>query len=323
MKQFKNILLLYECDRVTLHRAAELAVNNRALLTVVQVVKDMPERWRHINLGGAPLNLQELAVREYQTRLQEFVAPLRQDGVRASTKVLVGTPFLEIIREVIRNKRDLVVMTAEGKGGLKQRLFGSTSLHLIRKCPSPVWVMKPARTKRFPRILAAVDPDPEDKTRDSLNATILQLASTIATRYKAELHVVHAWTMLYESLMRAHGGFAESDIRSCAKIEERRHRKALDSLLRNYTDGGARVHLIEGDADAVIPEFAKTQKVDLLIMGTVCRIGIPGFFIGNTAEKILDEVDCSVLTVKPQGFVSPVELVDTEGGSIGLEQRVP
>ena len=64
----------------------------------------------------------------------------------------------------------------------------------------------------------------------------------------------------------------------------------------------------EGDADAVIPEFAKTQNVDLLVMGTVCRIGIPGFFIGNTAEKILDEVDCSVLTVKPEGFVSPVEL---------------
>ena len=277
MKRFKNILLLYECDRATLDRAAALAKNNRARLTVVQVVRDMPEQWRQMNLGGAPLDLQELAVKEYQSRLKEFVAPLRQDGVRASTKVLVGTPFLEIIREVIANKRDLVMMTAEGKGGLKERLFGSTSLHLMRKCPCPVWVMKPARTKRFPRILAAVDPDPEDKTRDSLNATILQLASSLAAQDKAELHVIHAWTLLYESLMRGRGGFAESEIRSCADSEERRHRKALDSLLAKHTDGAARVHLIEGDADVVIPEFAKTQNVDLLVMGTVCRIGSPWF----------------------------------------------
>jgi nucleotide-binding universal stress UspA family protein len=41
-------------------------------------------------------------------------------------------------------------------------------------------------------------------------------------------------------------------------------------------------------------------------MGTVCRTGIPGLIIGNTAERVLDVVDCSVLTVKPEGFVSPV-----------------
>jgi len=42
-------------------------------------------------------------------------------------------------------------------------------------------------------------------------------------------------------------------------------------------------------------------------MGTVCRTGIPGYFIGNTAESILSEVSCSVLTLKPEGFISPVE----------------
>jgi len=41
-------------------------------------------------------------------------------------------------------------------------------------------------------------------------------------------------------------------------------------------------------------------------MGTVGRVGIPGFFIGNTAEEILKRVECSVLAIKPAGFVSPV-----------------
>ena len=46
-------------------------------------------------------------------------------------------------------------------------------------------------------------------------------------------------------------------------------------------------------------------------MGTVCRTGLAGFFIGNTAENVLNEVNCSVLTVKPEGFITPVTLEDS------------
>jgi universal stress protein E len=42
-------------------------------------------------------------------------------------------------------------------------------------------------------------------------------------------------------------------------------------------------------------------------MGTLGRAGIAGLLIGNTAEKILHQVECSVMTVKPDGFVSPVK----------------
>lgn len=42
-------------------------------------------------------------------------------------------------------------------------------------------------------------------------------------------------------------------------------------------------------------------------MGTVARTGIPGFIIGNTAENILQKIDCSLLALKPLGFVSPVK----------------
>ena len=49
---------------------------------------------------------------------------------------------------------------------------------------------------------------------------------------------------------------------------------------------------------------------ELVVMGTICRTGLPGFFIGNTAETVLQSVDCAVLTVKPEGFVTPVTNVD-------------
>ena len=58
----------------------------------------------------------------------------------------------------------------------------------------------------------------------------------------------------------------------------------------------------------MIPEMVAKKGVDLIVMGTVCRTGLAGFFVGNTAEDILQQVDCSVLALKPEGFVSPVEL---------------
>ncbi len=86
----------------------------------------MPDELRHMQLGEKSLDLQLLSIKECESRLQHFVEPLKADGVRASKKVLVGTPFLEIIREVRANERDLVMMSADGKGGLSRRIFGST-----------------------------------------------------------------------------------------------------------------------------------------------------------------------------------------------------
>jgi len=46
-------------------------------------------------------------------------------------------------------------------------------------------------------------------------------------------------------------------------------------------------------------------------MENVCRTGMAGFFIGSTAENVLQQVNCSMLTVKPEGFVSPVGFKET------------
>lgn len=54
--------------------------------------------------------------------------------------------------------------------------------------------------------------------------------------------------------------------------------------------------------------FARRSRVDLIVMGTVARTGIAGIPMGNTAEAVLDRVDCSYLTVKPERFECPIEL---------------
>ena len=43
-------------------------------------------------------------------------------------------------------------------------------------------------------------------------------------------------------------------------------------------------------------------------MGTLSRGGVAGLLIGNTAERVVNRVDCSLLTIKPEDFISPVTL---------------
>jgi nucleotide-binding universal stress UspA family protein len=66
--------------------------------------------------------------------------------------------------------------------------------------------------------------------------------------------------------------------------------------------------LRRGQPEDAIPEFVVSEGIEVLMMGTVARGGIPEILIGNTAERVLRKLPCSVLTVKPDGFVSPVHL---------------
>ena len=224
--------------------------------------------------------------------------------------MLYGTPFLEIIREVLRNEHDLVMTTAEGRGGLKERLFGSTTMHLMRKCPCPVWVIKPSQPERYTRILAAVDPAPLDEGQFAVNIKIMDLATSLARRQQCELVVVHTWTFAAEHSLRS--GYVGPSVEVDKWVDDARdlHRRRLAELLQPYPlqELKTQVYMLKGEPGHLIPELAAKMEVGLIVMGTVSRTGVAGLLIGNTAERILRQVDCSVLTVKPDGFVTPVRL---------------
>lgn len=307
MQRFKNILLVFDQNKETLRRAVALAKNNRAELTVVDVVEGLPSHTPPLDTVMPPQELQTLVVNERRKQLKKFVEPFRKQRVCVNTDVLVGKPFQEIIREVVHRKRDLVIMTAEGKAGLKQRLFGSTSMHLMRKCPCPVWVMKPTRRKRYARILAAVDPDSSNEEQTLLDIKIMDLATSLTQMEKSELHIVHAWTLFGVELLRKR--ISKRELDEWVRGERKKHEVLIDELLQGYSlhDPSPQTHLVKGQAGMVISAVAERVGADLLVMGTVCRTGVAGFFIGNTAEQVLQQVECSVLTVKPERFITPIK----------------
>jgi nucleotide-binding universal stress UspA family protein len=314
MKRFKNILFCTDGrlgSRLALDRAVGLANRNQGRLTVLNVVEELPRELSQIAAGMPLENLQSMVTQEARERLEPLVAPFRKKGPPMELEVLCGKPFIEIIRAVLRRQHDLVMMTAEGRRGLREMLFGSTSLHLMRKCPCPVWVIKPCRRQRFARILAAVDPDPLDVVRDGVNTKIMELATSLAGLEESELHVVHAWQVCDQRVLRGwQARVPETQLDDWAEQAREAHQRRFDELLGkfNLMELKHRLHLVEGEAGTVIPQLASKERIDLIVMGTVARAGLEGYFIGNTAETVLQRVGCSVLTVKPDGFVSPVKL---------------
>ncbi len=129
----------------------------------------------------------------------------------------------------------------------------------------------------------------------------------------ARLDVVNAWSVQEESTLR-HSivTMAESEIQAILETEQLQSGRRLERLVADFErfDDLMRVLHLKGNAADVIAEHAEDEGIDTLVMGTLGRTGIAGLFIGNTAETILNRVTCSVLAVKPQGFVSPVTLED-------------
>jgi len=318
MKRFKQLLLVCDFDtkqHMAVERAVSLAQHNEAKLTVITVVKEIPANMSMAITTITPQEVFQLVIDDKQKRVDALVADIRKQGVEADSMVISGTPFLEIIRQVLRGKHDLVILAAEGKGGIKKRLFGSTSMHLMRKCPCPVWVVKPAKRTKYKKIMAAIDisSDFPDVERNSLNPLILQLAGSLAQMDDSRLHVVQVWSVYGEGYIQARGNLSVESLDKIRTQNKQEYASRIDRLLASIDLKGVirRRHLPRSERVAkTIVKLAKNKAVDLLVMGTVCRTGLPGFIIGNTAEKVLSEVNCSVLTVKPEGFVTPVTLED-------------
>lgn len=294
---------------------------------VLSVMEPQPGEDFIRTLGGAsPEKLEELRRKD---RSADVRHAMTEAGLPESTVLTVvpGKGFVEIIRHAMAMEADLVIKPAAQVGGLHARIFGSTDLHLLRKCPCPVWIMRPfpeseakEATAPTPLVVAAVDFDRDaegdgDTPEDVLNRSIIETATAVAQANGAALTFVHAWQAPAEGLLqRAAPGVSSSDLAQYVKGVERWHHAALDTLagaVRNQA--GASISavstaLLQGDADEAIADYVNRHQPITLVMGTIGRTGIPGVVIGNTAEDILIAIDGSVLAVKPPSFESPLHL---------------
>lgn len=309
MKRFKKIL--YILDEVSLNRqgsadkVAELARLNDARVTVLiaeetKFFDDLSNK-----ITGRYEELRQAALAHHRERLDGFLAHERWQDIQVNPDYSESDDFIAIIRKVISESYDLVIKESTLEQGIDQ-----LSMRLVRKCPCPVWVMK-YDSSDFKRILAAVDIGEDYPETEALNKKIVELTHSLAQREGGEAHYLHTWRLEYEVMLRGpRFKVSPEEIFEIKKELFNERQTKLGALLRDnhITHEERQVHLREGVSSEVIQLAINELDIDVVVMGSVGRSGIPGLLIGNKAEKLFNSINCTVLTVKPDGFKSPVTL---------------
>jgi universal stress protein E len=287
-------------------------LTNKTKVTLLGVVKPLPQLAK-ITISTESLKaIEQAMILDTQKALQHFAISLKKIGIEVTTKLLFGETSVELIRQVLKSKFDLLgIMSAKNQAGISSRFFGSVQMQILRKCPCPVWLVKANLQGKIKHVLTPIDVSSEVEGDISLNNLLVRASRLVAEISQAHVHFLHVWSVFAEGYMSVRGGLPEHTIE---KMRRDTFSHCNQTML-SYTQEEDWTQL-KMDVEFICSRFASTEiiktvqknNIDLLIMGTVSRTGIAGFIIGNTAEKILTEVACSVLAFKPNSFVCPVTL---------------
>ncbi len=305
MQQFRKILVgvavtpdglevAYASTRA-IQQARRLAARSGASVTLLYSSREEPEPHP---LPDQPPHAEVVA--RAHARLRE----LRDELGRALPDVdLVFTedrPWMDLIRAVLRRDADLVIVGRDAGRENERRPMGSVARRLLRKCPAPVWVVHPHHELEHGVMVAATDLTP-------VGDLATRFAADLSQTHGSELHVVHAYTMGVQIQREMAPLGAEDRVEQIREMEreiETRIRKGLGDLDRP----DIRLHIGCTTPWRAINEAVEHLQPQLLVMGTLSRGGVAGLLIGNTAERVVNRVDCSLLTIKPEDFISPVTL---------------
>ena len=255
--------------------------------------------------------------REIQTarreQLEKVAARVRRHGIDVDVAADWDyPPFEAIVRKAQRASADLLVVenrhSPDGHGGGRHParwLLAYTDWELLRLCPIPVLLVKNSKMYHRPRVLAAIDPSHGHAKSSKLDRQILRAGAQLVHALHGELHTVHAMPAALPVITAMPDG-PLIDVAAERSGAERAVRRSLAKAVDGYDIKRSHCHLVEGRANEVIPRTAKRERCAIVAMGVVSRSGLKRFFIGNTAEFVMDAVTADILVVKAPDFHSRI-----------------
>jgi len=139
------------------------------------------------------------------------------------------------------------------------------------------------KPRAFNRVLCAID-----FGQGSLKA--LDLAGRIAVENDAALYLLHVCPTVAVPL----GG----PLTATPEVEEAARRKLGETAARYLAKIPHELLVVTGDPAQRIVDIQSALGADLVVMGTFARHGVPRFFLGSVADRVVRAAACPVLTVK-------------------------
>jgi universal stress protein E len=291
-------------EQKALNRAVELAKLQDCQLTAFLSIYDFSYEMTTMLSGEERESMRQAVINDRELWISELVADYQQQGLKISIQVVWhNRPFEAIVQSVLEKDYDLVIKGTHDHDVLKSMIFTPTDWHILRKCPCPVLLVKDHEWPEHGNIIAAVNAGSEQSHHSSLNQRIIQQSKLLAALLNGKVQLVNAFPGTPVNIAIEIPEFNPQEYNQTMKTH---HLDSVQKLALEFELPAAQTHVLEGMPEDVIPKMAQQLDAEMVVIGTIGRTGFSAAIIGNTAEHVIDRLDCDVLAVKPAGFVCPL-----------------
>jgi universal stress protein E len=231
--------------------------------------------------------------------LERYAKQAAEAGVTAIFEALWGTPFHEMaLARVAATRPDLVIKHSVHHNRIERTLFTGSDWHLIRECPAPLLLVKDPGRLESARLLVCVDPMHAHDKPAALDHQLLQSAALLAGTLGGEVHALHVFSIptpvavVGDAYIAAVAVPPPDDTVEVATA-------ALRALAGQHALPAERTRLRVGRPAREILDEAAALDAGLVMMGAVSRGRLDRWFVGSTAEAVLDRLACNVWVEKP------------------------
>lgn len=212
---------------------------------------------------------------------RQYLEALRESVPASDVQVFVDCMCdtrvqLAIARKIDACHPDLVMKRAANAHPGRFAL-NSTDWDLMRACPVNLMLARDRPWQERPRFAAMVDMrDPETP---SAGKEVMHAAEYLAVGCGADLDAVYCER--------------EETAPDRATLAER-----LNALAREHQVGSDHVHVLSGDPDEVLPDFASRNGYDVVVLGTLTHRKRLATLVGKLTGRFADALDCDLLLVR-------------------------
>lgn len=204
------------------------------------------------------------------------------------------------LQESERYQPDLMVVPRVRQHDLLDWLIGGDEQELVRRLHEPLLLANEQPWPAHPRIAVAIDPFHLDKRNHSIEKQLLEMANYLAQKLSAELHVVHCFQTLPQSVI--YDEHLVEDFESLQQQVGKEHRQRIESLIEPLSRplGSPLLKIIVGNADDKLPEFCQQERIDILILGSPEKGWVERFLMGSTTARLLSKIESDLLIIHDQ-----------------------
>ncbi|WP_194755631.1 universal stress protein UspE [Aliidiomarina indica] len=287
-----------------LSRALHLARIQPTKLTLFVSIYDFAYEMTTMLSGEEREQMRQSLIHDQEAWIRDQLRNYSTDGVVIDIVVVWHhRPFEAIIRHAIDGDYDLIVKGTQKHDTLQSVIFTPTDWHLLRKAPSPVLLVKDHDWPQHGSVLAAVNAASDSDVHQGLNRKILKASGYISKKLNSHLHIVNCFPGAPASIAVE---IPEFDTHQYQESVREHHEASLMAIAQEVDVEFAGLHLREGLPDDEVPRVANELDAELVVLGTIGRTGITAALLGNTAEHVIEQLNCDLLAVKPEGFKSPL-----------------